>query len=126
MATQGKLQKMTNQRITPILYGPPTPAGVTMNQATFARSVSGRKKLANDFSSDIENLIKILNGDKYAALKKVVNQNWTGTDATDFLNDIEKTRKSLETKLRALKNQFNSAISSDASQFAKFQSKNVK
>lgn len=98
---------------------------LTMSAATYGRSVAGRTKLKNDFSGDIDNLIKILNGDKYAELKKVVKENWVGADADDFLNDIEKARKNLEKSLKTLKTTFNGAIDADAKQFATFQSKNV-
>lgn len=100
--------------------------GLTIGLATHGRSSSGAVKLKNDFSGDIENLVKILNGDKYAAFKKVVSANWTGPDADDFLADIDKTRAQLVSKLRALKNQFNAAVDSDTRQFKSFQSKNVK
>ena len=103
-----------------------TTTGLNIGSATYARSAAGKTKLKNDFSVDIANLIKVLNGDKYAAFKKTINQNWTGADATDFLNDVEKTRKDLESKLNALKNKFNSAIDTDAKQFSSFQAKNVK
>ena len=103
-----------------------TSTGLSMNSATYARSTSGATKLKNDFYGDIDNLIKVLNGDKYAAFKKTINTNWTGADATDFLNDVEKTRKDLEGKLKALKTKFNSAIDADQKQFTNFQSKNIK
>lgn len=100
--------------------------GLTIGKATYGRSSSGKAKLKNDFYGDIDNLIKVLNGDKYAAFKKTITQNWTGADATDFLNDIEKTRKALESNLKSLKSKFASAIDGDAKQFSSFQSKNVK
>ncbi len=100
--------------------------GLTMNAADYARSASGAKKLEADFLADIEALIKVLNGDKYATFKKTIKNNWVGADATDFLNDIEKTRKNLESSLRNLKTKFNAAIAADAKQFKNFQSKNIK
>ena len=99
---------------------------LTMSAATYGRSTAGRTKLKNDFSGDIDNLIKILNGDKYAAFKKTIKENWVGADATDFLNDIEKSRKDLQNALNKLKTTFNGAIDADAKQFSSFQSKNVK
>lgn len=102
------------------------PTTVSMTNATYARSVSGKESLINDFYGDIENLIKVLNGDKYAAFKKTIQENWTGVDADDFLADVEKTRKELQSKLTALKAKFNGAITSDAKQFLAFQDKNVK
>ena len=103
-----------------------TSGSLTMSSATYARSAAGKTKLKNDFSSDIDNLIKILNGDKYAKLVLTVHKHWAGADATDFLNDIEKTRKTLESNLRSLKSKFNNAVDADAKQFSSFQSKNVK
>ena len=100
--------------------------GLNIGDATFARSIAGRKTLVNQFYADIENLVKILNGDKYAAFKKTIQKNWVGADADDFLADIEKTRGQLQTKLRALKTKFDTAMTSDANQFKKFQSTNVK
>ena len=98
----------------------------SINKATYGRSAAGIKTLKTDFSQDIENLIKVLNGDKYAAFKKIVKNNWVGADATDFLNDVEKTRASLEKTLRTLKTKFNAAVDSDSKQFLNFQNKNVK
>ena len=103
-----------------------TTTGLSIGSATYARSTAGKAKLKNDFSADIANLIKVLNGDKYAAFKKAINENWTGADATDFLNDVEKTRKDLEGKLNALKSKFNSALDTDSKQFSSFQAKNIK
>ena len=100
--------------------------GLTMSAATYGRSKDGRTKLKNDFNGDIDALIKVLNGDKYAAFKKTINANWVGADADDFLNDIEKSRKALEQSLKNLKNTFSGAIDADANQFRNFQAKNVK
>ena len=100
--------------------------GLTINKATYGRSKKGKNSLKNDFAGDIAYLIKVLNGDKYAAFKKTITENWVGSDATDFLNDIEKTRKALQSKLNSLKTKFDGAINADATQFASFQSKNVK
>ena len=100
--------------------------GLNMSGATYARSVSGSKLLKQDFAASIESLIKILNGDKYATFKKTIKQNWVGADATDFLNDVEKSRAALEKSLRTLKAKFDAAVDADAKQFSSFQSKNVK
>lgn len=100
--------------------------GVTMSDATYARSKAGREKLKNDFAGDVDNLIKVLNGDKYAAFKKTITANWTGPDATDLLNDIEKTRAQLQRNLKALVDKFESAVDEDAKQFNNFQAKNIK
>lgn len=97
-----------------------------MSSATYARSQSGEKVLYNDFAGDIDNIIKILNGDKYTTFKKTINAYWVGPDATDFLNDIEKTRQELQQKLNALKSQFQGALSADMKQFQQFQAQNVK
>ena len=96
-----------------------------MKSATYARSVKGATKLYSDFVEDIDKIIKVLNGDKYTQLKKTVKNNWVGTDATHFLNEVEKTRGDLETKLKALKTKVKGAIDADAKQFASFQSKNT-
>jgi SpoVK/Ycf46/Vps4 family AAA+-type ATPase len=93
---------------------------------TYGRSLSEIKKLKNDFNVEIENLIRVLNGNKYESLKKIVNANWVGNDAIDFLEDVEKTRTTLEKNLRTLKNKFNDAIEADLRQFEEFQDDNVK
>jgi len=100
--------------------------GLKMDGLTHARSISGSKLLKNDFSESIEGLIRVLNGDKYTTFKKTIAANWVGADATDFLNDIDKTRADLEKTLRNLKNKFTTAVDADLKQFANFQSKNVK
>ena len=99
---------------------------LNMTSATYGRSQNGRTTLKNDFYGDIENLVKILNGDKYTTFKKTIAANWVGADATDFLNDIDKTRIQIQSKLRSLKSQFANAVDADAKQFGSFQSKNVK
>lgn len=99
---------------------------LSLAEATYARSALEIKNLQNDFSTDIENMIKVLNGDKHTAFKKIITQNWTGPDAEKFLNDIEKTRKLLETNLRKLKGKFNSALTDDEKQFASLQEKLIK
>ena len=103
-----------------------TKTGLTIGKADYGRSKTGAKKLESDFFADIDALIKVLNGDKYAEFKKVIKNNWVGTDSTDLLNDVDKTRKNLESSLRNLKTRFSSAIAADAKQFKNFQSKNVK
>ena len=95
-----------------------------MDSATYARSVKGATKLYTDFSDDIDKIIKALNGSKYTDLKKVVKENWVGADATYFLNEVEKSRGTLETKLKALKTKVKGAIDADTKQFASFQSSN--
>ncbi len=100
--------------------------GLDMGTATYARSKAGMTALKNDFDAEIQKLIKVLNGDKYAQFKRIVNQNWVGADAEDFLSDIEKTRASLQKQLLALRSTFNSAMDNDIKQFANFQKKNVK
>ena len=80
-------------------------SGFTMENATYARSQSGKNSAISDFDADIENLVKVLNGDKYAAFKKTINNNWVGEDATTFLNEVEKTRKKLQKDLRNSINQ---------------------
>ena len=112
------------------LYGVKEP-GVTagslaIGSATFGRSVTGAKNMKAAFAASIDNMIKVLNGDKYAAMKKTVNANWVGADADDFLADIEKTRAALQKSLNQLKTKFNAAVEADAAQFSKFQESNKK
>ena len=81
--------------------------GLIIDSSSYERSITASKK---DFIGDINKLIKTLNGDKYASFKKIIKENWVGADVTDFLNDIEKTKKELEKKLKTLKSKYNSAI----------------
>ena len=99
---------------------------LTIGNATYGRSVAGMKALKEDFTGSVNYLKKVLNGDKYTAFKNTVKENWTGADADDFLNDIEKTRTELSRKINALKTTFDAAIDADLRQFKSFQSKNVK
>lgn len=89
-------------------------------------SESGIKQLKNDFNVDIENYIRILNGNKYEEFKKVLAANWVGADATDFLQDVEKTRAELEKSLRRLKNKFNAALDAALKDFRAAQDRNAK
>lgn len=116
----------TTKPSTPSTPSTPAATALSMSTATFARSVKGAGSLKESFSQSIDNLVKVLNGDKYAAMKKTIQSNWVGADATDFLNDIEKTRASLEKSLKALKTKFNAAIDADSKQFISFQAKNIK
>ena len=98
---------------------------LTISDADFGRSTEGKQTLKNNFNTDINNIKKVLNGDKYKALKNTVNASWVGEDANDFLNDVEKTRADLEKKLDELKTKFNNALDEDEKQFLNFQAKNV-
>ena len=111
---------------TPATPAAPATTALTIGTATYGRSVKGAGSLKESFSQSIDNLVKVLNGDKYAAMKKTIQSNWVGADATDFLNDIEKTRASLEKSLKALKTKFNAAVDADSKQFTSFQAKNIK
>ncbi len=101
-------------------------SGLTMSSATYARSTSGKKTLKNSFNEDITKMVNILNGDKYKTFKSTVSQNWVGADASDFLNDVDKTRANLAKKLKELKALFNSAMDEDDTVFNAFQAKNIK
>ena len=100
--------------------------GLTMSAATYARDNAGRSRLKNDFNSDIEAFVNVINGSRYTDLVKYVKANWVGADADDFLRDIDKTRADLIRDLRSLKTRFNEALEADAREFASFQSKNIK
>ena len=86
---------------------------LTKDAATYEKSKDGKTKLKNDFSGDIDALVKALNGDKYATFKKTIKANWVGEDADAFLDDIEKTRAALEKNLKNLKSTFKNAIDND-------------
>jgi len=98
-----------------------------MSSATYGRSTSGAKSLKEtSFASDITKIKNALNGDKYAKVKSTVKAYWVGSDADDFLNDIDKTRKEVLNQISTLQSKFNAAIDQEAKEFKSFQAKNVK
>ena len=94
---------------------------------TYARSATGAKTLKNTaFASDIARIRKTLDESHLNNLKKVVHEYWQGADAEDFLNDINKTRTTILSKINTLDKQFDAAIDAEAKEFASFQTKNIK
>lgn len=125
MSTSGKLEKVTPPVPTPVLYGPPQSSGLTMSNATYARSAKGRKTLTETtLIDDINKITKAINGSNYQNVIKAINNNWVGADAEDFKKKIDATRKNILTGITTLQKKFATAINSEAKEFASFQSNN--
>lgn len=103
-----------------------TSGGLEIDNATFGRSNTGRKKLYEEYCAKIDNMIKVLNGDKFKAMQTEITQNWSGVDADDFMSDIKNTKAELERKLNALKTNIDAALAADTNQFKSFQEQNKK
>ncbi len=101
-----------------------TAAVFSMANTTYGRSKTGKSKLKDNFSQDIEKIKKALNQDAYTKFKNIINQNWQGADKDAFLESVEKQRKNLNSSLDALKTQFSNALDDDYKQFSNQQNTN--
>ena len=66
--------------------------GLTMSNATYARSTTGIKNLKANLIGDITAVTKKLTptSDTYKTMVNTINNYWVGEDATAFLKDLEK------------------------------------
>ena len=108
------------------LYGANMADDFGIGHSTYGRSATGMFALKSYFNEEIDRMIKVLNGDKYAKFNKVIKANWVGDEADTFLGNVEKTRSDLLKELYALKDQFNTAIDSDRKMFEQFHQKNIR
>lgn len=94
---------------------------LTMDNATYGRSATGRKKLQNALTEDFNKMKDVLSGTEYQNVKAAVNKYWSGTDAQDFLADIDKTRDSILKAISKIKADAVAALDAEALEFDKFQ-----
>lgn len=99
--------------------------GLTMSNATYARSSAGIKKLKANLENDIAAVTKHLStsSDKYKTMTNTIKNNWVGEDATAFLKDIENQINELNKNITNFK-KYVDAFDTEQAQFLKFQQNN--
>lgn len=98
---------------------------LNISGATFGRDKAGQKKLLANLKGDIEKARKNLTGASYESVVNNVNKYWAGEDAKKFLTMFKKSVSEISTKMKAYEKTIDSALNTDASQFAKLQSRNA-
>lgn len=93
---------------------------------TYGRSESGLNTLKTQIQSACSKKINALNGSEYTTLVKIIKENWTGADATDFLNDLAKAISNEKTFIKNKSSELQKVIDQDLRDFKAFQAKNVK
>lgn len=98
---------------------------LNISGATYGRDKAGQKRLLANLKNDIEKARKSLTGADYENIIKMVRQYWSGADAEKFLNTFKKSVSEVSTKMKTYEATIEKALSSDANQFAKLQSRNA-
>ncbi len=93
---------------------------------TYGRSESGLNTLKSQIKSSCSKKMNALSGSEYTTLVKLIKQNWTGADATDFLKDLDKAVSNEKSYINSRSSEFQRLIDLDLKEFKAFQSKNVK
>lgn len=93
---------------------------------TYGRSESGLKTLGSQIQGNCSKKINALGGSEYTTLVKLIKENWTGTDADDFINDLAKAVNNEKRYIRTKSSEFQSIINIDLRDFKAFQAKNVR
>lgn len=99
--------------------------GLTMSNATYARSTTGIKNLKANLTGDIAAVTKRLspNSEGYRAMMNTINNYWVGEDANAFKRDLEKQIDALNKNISNFK-KYVDAFDTEQNAFAKFQSNN--
>lgn len=95
-------------------------------KVTYGRSESGLNTLKTQIQSACSKKINTLKGTEYTTLVKIVKENWTGADATDFLNDLAKAVSNEQTYIKNKSSELQKVIDQDLRDFKAFQAKNVR
>ena len=93
---------------------------------TYGRSESGLNTLKSQIKSACSKKMNALSGSEYTTLVKLIKQNWTGADATDFLNDLAKAVSNEQTYIKNKSSELQKVIDQDLRDFKAFQAKNVR
>ena len=98
-----------------------------MDTTTIGYSAGGITKLKEKITSTIEAKAKAVDpktSSSFKTLKETLAMYWDGDDHTAFVADLTTMATTLATKLRNYNTVIGAALSSYASQFAKFQKNN--
>ena len=95
-----------------------------MTNATYGRDQQGINKLQQTYSAEIKSISNSLTGEKYIQMINLIRENWSGQDANNFINDIEKRIKTLKSDILSYDSKINRALQDAYIDFVKFQSNN--
>lgn len=88
---------------------------------TYGRSKASTQAMINDVQSDIDRVIKIIDGEKYTELRKIADANWSGADKEAFFKDLDQKRQTLKSGLIGLRAKAAAVIQQDYDNFRKAQ-----
>ena len=91
------------------------------SNASHARNASGIKTVMSDINSDINDLIKALDGETYNNFLAAVKKNWAGADADKFLSTIDNEVKDVKKKINKYSDTIKGRLEADNRGFQKFQ-----
>lgn len=95
-------------------------------KVTYGRSKSGLTTLKTQIQSACQKKVNALTGSEYTTLVKLIKENWTGTDANDFLGDLAKAISNEKTHIKTKSSEMQKIIDKDLRDFEAFQAKNVR
>ena len=99
---------------------------LTMGNATYARDEAGLKALKANITGDIDRAIKTLsNCNEYESFISTIQKNWSGEDATKYINQFKKAVSNLANTYKTYKTTVTTALDKDIAQFKSMQSTNA-
>lgn len=96
----------------------------TLSDMTYGRSTAGRQSVINTYQSWINSYKKNLKGDQYNKMISAIQNGWNGADADAFIKKLEEITVELERRVNQYIVRMETALKSDASNFAKLQNNN--
>lgn len=99
---------------------------MAIKNATYGRSSGGLTTLKSNIQSQCSSMNKILSGQEYKDLISTLKENWAGTDATDWINDLDKQITDIKKQISTVSTQSQKLLDEDMANFKKFQASNVK
>jgi hypothetical protein len=91
-----------------------------INNMTYGRDSSGRKKLLTDYQNDIKTAIKTLE-DESSKVVLTIRNNWAGADADKFVKLFNSDVNELKTLFKSYSSLIQNALDADAKQFSQNQ-----
>lgn len=99
--------------------------GLNMSDVTYGRNETGKEKLKTDLLSDIQRAERALTGDEFNTFIRIVQQNWSGPDADNFIRQFRMSIEEVQTAFKKFNKQITNALDSDSRNFAKMQNTNI-
>lgn len=100
---------------------------LTMSDATYARSESGKKQLINDLCGDIKKVSVALKSSStdFRTLENTIKNSWSGEDAIRYVERLKTKVDVLASDIAKYSKIIEETINQDFNDFAKFQQHNA-